>query len=159
MTLYLNSGSAKVSNARTNIAFLYNVETAVRRVAIIEVFKFISHSKHDQHRFKALLEKIKPYIDDKLIISSWENQFKSLEDEIKVVKILRNKIFAHRDSDFENEIEYNFKKVCLLIDNCRAIFNDIIKTLELDVQIQSQYHEEDKNKLNGAYFFEKYVNL
>lgn len=159
MSLHFNMGAGNVIEAMNRFSYIQNLELAVRRTTIIEIFKFVSHSTNDQHRFRELISRVKPHIFDDEKITKWENQFLTLKDQVEKVKVLRNKIYAHKDSNDKTVVNYNFVEIGQLIDNCRNILAEIILEFGWSAQLPWKYNDCCKNEMNGFNFFEGYVDF
>lgn len=157
MTLYMyNPKTATIFRLIESSPFLNNIRTSCKRISIIETYKLISKSKHDIHSFYKLFEKLEPFID-KNTLEQCETKFNDLTVEIETIKLLRNKVYGHRDTEYKPQINYNFPQVRNLIIDLQKIFSKIIRSLEFAVV--PQYLDINIDNLNGKNFFEELITL
>jgi hypothetical protein len=152
MTLYLNRPlNKKILDLIETNPFLCNIRTASKRTAIIETFKIISSSQNDIHSFFNLFKKIGQ--QDKQ--EELNLQLEKYNSVIETVRLLRNKVYGHKDTTYKLEIEYNFLEVLNLIIYLQSIFAKIVESLNLIVI--PNFRIENTDCLNGKIFLESVI--
>ncbi len=156
ISLYLhNPSNHEVIRLIENNSFLVYARTACQRITIIEIYKIISNSHHDLHSFNNLLKNISTACKEDQI-KKWKNNIQEHENSISTIKLLRNKIYGHNDTNYLHEITYNFLEINTFIVVLQSIFDEIISKLEL--QIHSRFNNENLEDLNGQNFLNKFLN-
>jgi hypothetical protein len=152
MTLYLNyPQNYQIIDLIDTSLFLCNIRISCQRIAIIETFKIISSSPNDIHSFFNLYKKIG--LKDKQ--GELDLKLEEHNSVIKTVRLLRNKVYGHKDTSYQLEIDYNFLEVRNFIINLQSIFSVIVQSLDLNVF--PSFEIENTDYYNGKIFLENMI--
>lgn len=150
---YLNNpDSEEEFKAIDKSPFLKGTSYSLWKLCIIDLHKIFSESKHDQISLYNLFINIerKQYSShqiNKELLTKWRNDINTNKLSIDKVKFLRNKLYAHTDTNVKEDVDLYFREVQQLFEVAQRILTDFYSAA-FETHLD---HYRDPNYHNGQW--------